>query len=166
MPGKGSVTVSRLRDAFEGAERDLTRILAVWGASSTVLGSVVWGVGARTDRANVMRFGRQSAMWGAVDLAIAMGGLLSRRRRGPVSDEEAPDRARSLRTLLLVNAGADIGYMALGAVVLRRTTPPAAADRRSWRGMGPGDGVAIIVQGAFLLVLDSAFALTLTRARP
>jgi len=159
------LTVSRERDTFEAVERDLTRILAAWGAASTVLGSVVWGVGAGTGRPNVMRFGRQSAMWGLGDLAIATGGLLSRRRRGPVSDEDAPSRARSLKTLLVVNAGADVGYIALGTAVLRRTTPRAEADGRSWWGMGPGDGVAIIVQGAFLLVLDASFALRLTRAR-
>jgi hypothetical protein len=49
-----------------------------------------------------------------------------------------------LRRILLVNCAADLGYLALGA----------AAMRRGWRG----DGAAIVVQGAFLLALDSHFA--------
>lgn len=159
-------SVSRERDTFEGAERDLTRILGAWGISSTVLGSVIWGIGVGTGRPNVMRFGRQSAMWGVVDLAIAGGGAISRRRRGVLSPEEQQRKARSLRTLLLVNAAADVGYIALGATVLRRTRPRAEANGGTWWGMGPGDGVAIIVQGAFLLGLDTAFAVHVTRLRP
>ena len=159
-------TVSRERDTFEDAERDLTRILAAWGTSSTVLGSVLWGIGAQTGQPNVMRFGRQSVMWGVVDLAIAGGGAISRRRRGVLSPEEQQRKARSLRTLLLVNAAADVGYIALGATVLRRTRPRAEANGGTWWGMGPGDGVAIIVQGVFLLGLDTAFAVHVTRLRP
>jgi hypothetical protein len=47
--------------------------------------------------------------------------------------------------VLLVNAGLDVGYLAAGARLVR-------GDR--WRG----DGLAVLVQGAFLLVLDSVAA--------
>ena len=54
------------------------------------------------------------------------------------------DPAR-LRRVLLVNAGLDVGYLAVGAALVRHGR---------WRG----DGWAVVVQGAFLLVLDSAAA--------
>ena len=77
-------------------------------------------------------------MWGVVDGAIAYVGSRRRAAKGPT------DRAR-LRRVLLVNAALDVGYLAAGAWLVR--------DGR-WRG----DGAAVLVQGAFLLVLDSAAA--------
>ena len=47
--------------------------------------------------------------------------------------------------MLLVNAWLDVGYLATGAWLVRRTR---------WRG----DGAAVVVQGAFLLWLDSTAA--------
>ena len=77
-------------------------------------------------------------MWGAVDGAIALVGARRRSSRGPTD-------AQRLRRVLLVNAGLDVGYVAAGGWLVR--------DGR-WRG----DGVAVVVQGAFLLVLDSVAA--------
>lgn len=113
-------------------EEQLPRVLGAWAAGSVVLGAAL-SLSPRT-----RGFGRQTAAWGAIDGAIAWAGVRGRRRRGPTD----PDR---LRTVLLVNAGLDVGYLALGAR-LRRT--------EAWRG----DGLAVLVQGAFLLVLDTAAA--------
>lgn len=113
-------------------EEQLTRVLAAWAAGSVLVGS------ALTLSPRTRGFGRQTAAWGAVDGAIAWAGVRGRRRKG------ATDPGR-LRTVLLVNAGLDLGYLAIGAR-MRRT--------ERWRG----DGLAVLVQGAFLLVLDTAAA--------
>lgn len=113
-------------------EERLTRVLGAWAVGSVVLG------GALSVRPTTRGFGRQTAAWGLVDGAIAGVGVLGRRRRGPT------DRAR-LRRVLLVNAVADVGYVAGGAALVRHGR---------WRG----DGWAVLVQGAFLLVLDTAAA--------
>ncbi|MEI4279689.1 DUF6992 family protein [Klenkia terrae] len=113
-------------------ETRLTSVLGTWAAASVAVGAVL------SVRESTRGFGRQTAAWGAVDGAIAAVGTRNRRRRGPT------DPAR-LRKVLLVNAGLDVGYLALGAALLR-------TDR--WRG----DGAAVVVQGAFLLALDSAAA--------
>ncbi|MCW2583315.1 MAG: hypothetical protein JWQ53_2105 [Klenkia sp.] len=65
-------------------------------------------------------------------------GARDRARRGPT------DPAR-LRKVLLVNAGLDVGHLALGAGLMGTT-------RRR------GDGAAVVVQGAFLLALDATAA--------
>jgi hypothetical protein len=88
-------------------------------------------------------FGRQTLVWGAVDGAIAGAGARRRASKGPTD----PSR---LRRVLLVNAALDVGYVAAGAELVRR-------------GRWPGDGLAVVVQGAFLLVLDSAAARALGR---
>lgn len=113
-------------------ERRLTQVLGGWAAGSLALGSVLWL------RPGTRSFGRQTVAWGAVDGVIA---LVGSRRRG------ATDLAR-LRRVLLVNAGLDLGYLTAGAWLLR--------DGR-WRG----DGAAVLVQGGFLLALDSAAAWSL-----
>lgn len=113
-------------------EEQLTRVLSVWAAGSVAVGAVC-SLSPRT-----RGFGRQTAAWGLVDGAIAYAGVRARRRKGPT------DPAR-LRTVLLVNAGLDVGYLAVGAKLLRGSR---------FRG----DGLAVLVQGAFLLVLDTAAA--------
>lgn len=151
---------------LEAVEERLTSILLGWGAVSTVLGSALWVAGWGSERRELLRFGRQTAFWGATDAAIALAGARARRRRGTLNDEEATKQAKRLLVILGVNAAADVGYIALGTTVLRRTRTRAEANGGTWRGMGPGDGAAIIVQGAFLLGLDTAFAVHVTRLQP
>jgi hypothetical protein len=113
-------------------EQDLTRVLGMWAAASMLLGAAL-SVPART-----RGFGRQTVAWGAVDGAIALVGA----RRSAAGRTTEPAR---LRRVLLVNAGLDVGYLAAGAWLLRRTR---------WRG----DGGAVLVHGAFLLWLDATTA--------
>lgn len=112
-------------------EARLTQVLGAWAAASLAAGALL-AVPERT-----RGFGRQTAAWGAVDGLIAYAGGRRRARTGPTGP-------RRLRTVLLVNAGLDVGYLAAGGRLLRTR----------WRG----DGLAVLVQGAFLLVLDSAAA--------
>lgn len=116
-------------------EEQLTRVLGGWAAASVAVGAVL------AARPGTRGFGRQTVAWGAVDGAIAGVGAWRRTAKGPT----AP---RRLRRILLLNAGLDVGYLGAGAWLVR--------DGR-WRG----DGAAVVVQGAFLLVLDSVAAFRL-----
>lgn len=113
-------------------EQRLTRVLGCWAVASVALGAAL-SASSRT-----RGFGRQTVAWGAVDGVIACLGARRRAARGPTD----PDR---LRRVLLVNAGLDLGYRAAGAWLVRRSR---------WRG----DGVAVLVQGAFLVVFDTSAA--------
>ena len=118
-------------------EERLTQVLGGWAAGSVVLGAAL-SLSPRT-----RGFGRQTAVWGAVDGAIAYAGSLGRRRRGPTD-------AVRLRRVLLLNAGLDVGYLGVGA---------ALASGRRVRGRAyRGDGLGVLVQGAFLLLLDTTAA--------
>jgi hypothetical protein len=120
--------VARVTDV----EQRLTQVLGAWAAGSVVVGGVL------AARPGTRGLGRQTAAWGAVDGAIALVG--ARRRAGG-----GPTPPLRLRRVLLVNAALDVGYVATGAWLVR--------DGR-WRG----DGIAVVVQGAFLLVLDTVAA--------
>ncbi len=146
MRTEQSATPATLLESVEG---DLTTALLAWSAASVVVGASLAVVGHRTKKDQLVSFGRQSAAWGAIDALIAGGGVLSRRRRGPLTVEEEMKKARGLRTLLLVNAAADVGYVVGGLLVKARGRKGLKTMR-----MDAGDGAAIVVQGAFLLVLD------------
>lgn len=108
----------------------LMRTLAAWSAVSIVGGGAVWAAGRAPQ---VRAFGRQTLAWGAVDAVIAGFG----------ATRPDPD-PRRLRTILLLNCVADVGYLGLAAA--------------AWRKGRTGDGAAIAIQGAFLLALDSHYA--------
>ena len=154
-------------------ERGLTSRLLIWGIGGTVVGSALWVAGGRSGHREMLRFGRQTALWGATDAVIALAGIRDRRRRGELSDAEVHAKARRLRTLLLVNAAADVVYVAGGVRVLSRTIGGASTSQddssaghgRTYLGMGAGDGLAIVIQGGFLLALDTVYALRVRRAR-
>ena len=120
-----------------------------WGGLSLVTGLA--GAGLSSDRWR-RSFGLQTAGWGAVDLVIAVvAERLQDRRMSARPDAYAPltqERERvTMRRILLVNAAADAGYVALGAVLARDPRPRVA-----------GAGAAIVVQGAFLLAHDGFHA--------
>jgi hypothetical protein len=134
---------------LETVETDLTTALLAWSAASVLVGATLALVGRRSENEQLVSFGRQNAAWGAIDALIAGGGVFSRRRRGSLTVEQEIKKARGLRTLLLVNAAADVGYVVGGLFVKARGCKGLKTLR-----MDAGDGAAIVVQGAFLLALD------------
>jgi hypothetical protein len=134
---------------FLSVERTLTKSLVSWSVASIALGTSIALTGHKFGKKNVTEFGRQSAAWGGVDLAIAGVGLLAQRRRGTLSVDQTQRQIRNLRRLLVINAVADVGYMAGGIAIMKRSLQKKSSFR-----MGPRDGSAIVIQGAFLFILD------------
>lgn len=138
---------------FEGIERQISGLLGAWAVGSVVKGAAIALAGRRTRRPMWVRFGRQTAMWGVVDGAIAGIGTMVRSRRGDLTDDEVTAEAAKLRRLLLINAAADVVYIAGGAHIAFHAGPDGTSLR-----MTRGDGLAIVIQGAFLLALDATYA--------
>lgn len=144
---------------LEAEQRRLAARLGGWAAASVLGGAVLAVVGARSGRSRpaLVAFGRQSAAWGAADGAIAAAGEWRRRSRPlDLADPDAVEAGRArLRRLLLVNAVLDVGYVAGGAVLALGSTRVAARTRgRRDAAAVRGDGLAVVVQGGFLLWLD------------
>ena len=130
-------------------ERALARTTVAWGLVSVLVGL---GLAERARDPWRRSFAMQTAGWGAVDLGIAtLGSRLQDRRMRRLPDAYEPSAQEAervtLRRVLLVNAAADAGYVALGVALARDPRPRLA-----------GAGVAIVMQGAFLLVHDSLHA--------
>jgi hypothetical protein len=83
-----------------------------------------------------------AGIWCAVNAAIGVAGLF-----GP------PAAPADLRRLLLVNVWLDVVYVGVGAILLSRRRPTVR-----------GSGLAVLIQGAFLLVFDGLHALRLPGA--
>lgn len=138
-------------DVVEGR---LLGTLAGWAGASVLVGAGLAVAGRRSGRPALAGFGLQSVVWGAIDGAIAASGLV-RRRGGETTDP------RRLRRLLLINVSADVGYLALGVLLLTRPEAAAARLRTSTPAALRGHGAAVVVQGGYLLVADAVAAAAL-----
>lgn len=84
-------------------------------------------------------FWLMSGGWALINATIALWGLLA-----PAAELDY------LRQVLWINAGLDLGYLALAVGLMRRSQP-----------MQQGFGQAIAIQGLFLLIFDLGHALSI-----
>lgn len=151
-----------LAEAVAQEERQLLGALAAWATGSAAVGAATWVVGARTGRPRAVDFGRQTLVWAVVDGVIALVGAVrfARASRGPDAEcgRAAVRRGTRLRRSLAVNAALDVGYLATGTTLLANPRGRLAGRR--------GDGLAVVLQGAFLLAQDVRYAVRLGRLLP
>ncbi len=114
--------------------RQLGKILLVWSAVSIVVGVGLFLVPISL----VQGIGLQAILWGVIDAVIAGLGVLR------TKEQSAAKMAR----FLLINVFLDVGYQVVGLVVILFLWPNAFLL---------GNGIGIIIQGAFLFVLDLYF---------
>ncbi|HEU4722481.1 MAG TPA: hypothetical protein VFS59_14070 [Gemmatimonadaceae bacterium] len=139
-------------DTLLAHERAHLLRLVGWGAASLLLGSALLALlRLRGHRSSLLdHFGIQSALWGAIDLGIALVGL----QRLELRDLAGATR---LDRFLWLNVGLDVGYAMVGITLL-------LIGARVLRRPGlVGAGLAVIVQGSALLLLDLLFASQISR---
>ncbi|MEE2681439.1 MAG: hypothetical protein VX641_03605 [Planctomycetota bacterium] len=119
-------------------------ILVGWCALWLVLAGIGFLYGLRCTEGEASRrwwtgLWSMTLFWVAVDLVIVVWAMLA-----PVSD------VGEFRNLLAINGGLDLLYLGTGLVLVTRRDP-----------LPRGFGAAILVQGGFLLVFDTAWWLVL-----
>ena len=119
-------------------------ILVGWCAIWSVFAGVGFLYGLRCTRGPESRrwwtgFWSMNIFWIAVDLAIVIWALLD-----PITEVD------EFRKILAINGGLDLAYLVTGVILATRRDP-----------LPRGFGAAILVQGAFLLVLDAGWWLAL-----
>lgn len=131
-------------------QRKALRPLLAWGIGSSVTGALLM-----LAPGFARHFGIQAAAWGIIDVLLAIAGRRSALLKaealasGELDEASVAAEAERFRTILAVNAGLDVLYIAVGLAVAARYA--ARPDRR-----GLGYGVA--AQGAFLLAFDALLA--------
>jgi len=139
-------------DTLQAVERAHLIRLMVWGGASLLVGSVLLGLmRLRGHRSGLLEhFGIQTMAWGAIELALALTGI----RRLELRDLAGATR---LDRFLWLNIGLDVGYVMVGMTLL-------LIGWRMARRMGlVGAGMAVIVQGSALALLDLVLANQISR---
>lgn len=139
-------------DTLLAVERAHLIRLIVWGGASLLVGSALLGVmRIRGHRSALLdHFGIQTAAWGGIDLALASIGLHGLELRDLAG-------ATRLDRFLWLNIGLDVGYVLVGITLL-------VLGWRLARRMGlVGAGMAVIVQGSALALLDLVLAGQISR---
>lgn len=139
-------------DTLLAAERIHLIRLAVWAAASALLGTVAIAIVAlrRLHAPVVWWFGVQTLAWGTAELLFAAA-----RWRGLVMRDVSA--ATRLDRLTWFAAGLDVGIVAVGVALA------VLAWRFGRRAGALGAGLAIVVQGLALLVIELTFAAALVR---
>lgn len=139
-------------DIVLAAEQAHLHRLMLWGAGSAIAGVLLMLTVARPRRSPLLfHFALQTAAWGAVDFALAAKGT----RALALRDLSAATR---LDRFLWLNVGLDAGYAAVGITIA------LSAWLLGRRLGGIGAGIAVVVQGLALLLLDTRFLLFLERS--
>ena len=139
-------------DTLLAAERGHLIRLLVWGAASIVAGTAVGAflVVGRRESSLLRHFAIQTVAWGAVDIAIcavAWRSLALRDLAGAVR----------LDRFIWLNIGLDAGYVMVGLTLF-------LVGWRVLRRLGVvGAGLAVIVQGTALALLDLVLASQISR---
>lgn len=126
-------------------EQRIGRQLFAWGVMNIALGTLL----LLAESPFLRGFGVQAIVWGTINAAIAAFGQsrlprkLHRLMRTEGLQASRKER-RSLRRLLLINAGLDLLYIVAGLLVIALLPGPFAE----------GNGWGVIVQGAALLAFD------------
>lgn len=134
-------------DTLLALERAHLLRLVLWGGTSLLVGSALLALlRVRRVRSSLLdHFGIQTALWGAIDLTLALLGL----NRLELRDLAGATR---LDRFLWLNVGLDAGYVMVGLTLL-------VIGWRAPRRPGlVGAGLAVIVQGSALALLDLLLA--------
>lgn len=133
-------------------ERQLSSRLMVWSVASMAVGAVLLFA------SDFWRgFGLQCFVWGAIDLLIAWFGQRSMNKKLREA-KNASEEVRSLKRILLINAGLDVVYLLIGVSIWV-----------FWGRTGVftvGNAVGVLLQGSFLLWFDLFYAQQVTKIKP
>jgi hypothetical protein len=139
-------------DTLLAVERAHLIRLMVWGGASLLVGTALLGaMRIRGHRSALLdHFGLQTAVWGVIDLVLALRNL----HRLELRDLAGATR---LDRILWLSIGLDVGYVMVGITLL-------VLGWRLARRLGlVGAGLAVIVQGLALALLDLVMAGQISR---
>ena len=121
-------------------------ILGGWGLANVAAGSIGWGF-ATDPRAR--GFWEFTALWGAVNLGLAVVALIATRNDDPAAlDLKASlSQGDTYEKLFLFNGALDLAYLVAAGLLLEHGS-------RTGEPLWTGYGNSLLIQGGFLLVFD------------
>ncbi len=138
--------------SFQQSRNDINQtamiVLGSWAVGNILLGTY----GNFSAKGETKYFHQFNALWNTVNLGIAVFGYLNAVNSEPeaMTNLEIIKDYNSLQSFLLLNAGLDLAYIAVGAYLKERAK--SAANYERLRGYGN----SLFLQGGFLLFFDTA----------
>ena len=120
-------------------------VLGSWGTANIITGAIAAGNTSGQDH----YFHQMNMYWGIANLGIAAMGLLSTKKElaGPHSFESNLKEQHKIETIIAINGGLDLAYIATGAYLKERGQRLGKDDLK-------GYGNSLFLQGGFLLAFD------------
>lgn len=137
---------------FQESRNDINKtgmlVLGSWAAGNILLGAY----GNFSAIGESKYFHQFNAMWNTVNLGIALFGYLNalNSEASSMTNLQIKNDYNSLQNFLLLNAGLDLAYIAVGAYLKERAKNSNSFNRLR------GYGNSIFLQGGFLLLFDIA----------
>lgn len=119
-------------------------ILGSWAIINLVVGIL----GSFQTKGQVQAFHQMNAFWNVVNLGIAAYGFWQATQVAALNFWEVFVAQQQIEKVLLFNAALDLGYMAIGLLLIERGR---RLEKERWMGFGK----SILLQGAFLLLFDA-----------
>jgi hypothetical protein len=119
-------------------------ILGSWALLNLVVGIL----GSFQRKGQVQAFHQMNIYWNLVNLGIAGFGFWQATQVAALNFWEVLVAQQQIEKVLLFNAALDLGYMAIGLVLIERGR---RLEKERWIGFGK----SILLQGAFLILFDA-----------
>ena len=126
---------------FKSIETEISFILTVWGISSMIGGLTF----LYFDNAFMDAVGFQFLIWGFIDTLIALAPSIYRKLRRSVHIENLT----KLKKILIINSLLDLGYVTIGILIFI-----GIFNINEYNG----HGIGVIIQGSFLALFDTYYA--------
>ena len=121
-------------------------VLSSWSAANIISGIA----GTTTSSGQAKYFHQMNAIWGAVNLAIALPGYIGARKSNADLTLAASLKGQAAaEKTFIFNAGLDLAYIAGAVWLVEKGNTASNSDKYK------GYGKSVLMQGAFLLVFDA-----------
>ena len=126
---------------FKSIETEISFILTVWGTSSMIGGLTF----LYFNNSFMSAIGFQFFIWGLIDTIIALAPSVYRKIRKTKHIENLT----KLKKILIINSFLDLGYIAIGILIFI-----GIFNINEYNG----HGIGVIIQGSFLAIFDTYYA--------
>ena len=147
--GQNNVQLNEFNSARLTKNKRLMLTLGGWSAVNISTGIV----GSLTTSGTTQHFHQMNSLWNTVNLSLSLGGLLRYNKETSKSFNLIESMRIQLKTerIFLINSIVDIGYIGAGTFLHNRSLIGGTNAE-----LEKGFGNSIIMQGAFLLLFDTA----------
>ncbi len=136
-------------NSFNRERNKITRtgmiVLGSWSAANLIYSGIATGQTSGTTK----YFHQMNVMWGGINLGLAALGYIGTKNKDGLNIVQSLKQQAGIEKTYMLNMGLDVAYVA-GGFYLKERAKNSTKNQQKFKGYGE----SIILQGAFLFVLD------------